>query len=338
MIVMNINLPMWGKALRVIPRVSKEQWQKLDPIARWLIASRSAVFIMTAFSVIIGGLLAVRSGHFDWPIFALCFFGLIFAHGTNNLLNDYVDYTRGVDKDNYYRTKYGPQPLQAGLWSAKHHLAVTGITGLLAAACGFGIIAITADPTIIWLTLAGAFFVLFYTWPLKYFGLGEPAVVLTWGPLIIGGTYTALTGEWSWPVAAIGAVYALGPTTVLFGKHTDKLQEDKPKKIHTLPVILGESLARKTIIALLWLIPILSVVLVVAGYVGPALLLVVLSIPKILEATRAFAKPRPTKEPKSFPEGVWPLYFSAMAFNTNKTTGSLFALGILIDTVLTRVF
>ena len=54
---MNLNISMWAKALRVIPRVSKKEWQELDPVAKWLIATRSAVFIMTAFSVLVGGLL-----------------------------------------------------------------------------------------------------------------------------------------------------------------------------------------------------------------------------------------------------------------------------------------
>ncbi len=33
--------------------------------------------------------------------------GLVLAHATNNLLNDVVDYVKGVDKGNYFRIKYG---------------------------------------------------------------------------------------------------------------------------------------------------------------------------------------------------------------------------------------
>ncbi|HAN69612.1 MAG TPA: prenyltransferase, partial [Halieaceae bacterium] len=76
------------------------------------------------------------------------------------------------------------------------------------------------------LFLAGAFFVLFYTWPLKYIGLGEPAVLLVWGPLMVGGTYYIVAGAWSNEVAWLSLVFALGPTTVLFGKHIDKLDAD----------------------------------------------------------------------------------------------------------------
>jgi hypothetical protein len=57
--------------------------------------------------------------------------GLVMAHGTNNLLNDLVDYQRGVDKDNYFRAQYGPQPLVTGLLSMKGLLTYAAVTGLI---------------------------------------------------------------------------------------------------------------------------------------------------------------------------------------------------------------
>ena len=45
---------------------------------------------------------------------------------------------------------------------------------------------------------------LFYTWPLKYIGLGEIAVLLVWGPLMIGGGYFVITGVWDWNVVLAG--------------------------------------------------------------------------------------------------------------------------------------
>src|SRR5680860_287221 len=114
-----MNIAMWGKALRIIPRVSKTEWVKLDLISKWLIATRSAVLIMTVFSAVIGGLLVISTGKFSILRFVLCVVGLVFAHATNNLVNDFTDYVRGVDKDNYFRTMYGPQPLEHGLWSKK---------------------------------------------------------------------------------------------------------------------------------------------------------------------------------------------------------------------------
>jgi 1,4-dihydroxy-2-naphthoate octaprenyltransferase len=108
---MAVNVSMWRKALRVIPRLSKEEWDVLDVISKWLISTRAAVFIMTEIAAGIGGILAYRNETFYWPYFLAAMIGLVFAHASNNLLNNYIDYKRGLDKDNYYRAQYGPQPL-----------------------------------------------------------------------------------------------------------------------------------------------------------------------------------------------------------------------------------
>src|SRR5688572_29619913 len=112
---MALNVGMWGRALAVIPRVSKEEWQDLDLVSRWLIATRSAVLVMTVMSAGIAGLLAYRAGRFDPWLWAALTIGLTFAHATNNLLNDFTDHVKGVDRDNYFRAQYGPQPLEHGL-------------------------------------------------------------------------------------------------------------------------------------------------------------------------------------------------------------------------------
>ncbi len=321
---------MWGKALRVIPRVSKAEWQELDPVAQWLIATRSAVFLMTVFSALVGGLLAAADHQFNIARLLLCVVGLVLAHATNNLANDYTDSIRGVDKDNYFRTMYGPQALENGLWSKAKMRAVIAGTGAAAALCGLILVAL-AGSSVLYLMLVGAFFVLFYTWPLKFIGLGEPSVILVWGTFMVGGTYLAMTGNWSWPVAAIGTVYAIGPTTVLFGKHTDKLTEDKKKHIHTLPVILGEARARLSVIAALILQPILVTVFVFTGILKWPMLIVLLGIPAIIKAVKVFSKVRPTTKPKDFPVEAWPTYLAGHAFRCNRVTGGLFVLGLILS-------
>jgi 1,4-dihydroxy-2-naphthoate octaprenyltransferase len=174
---------MWWKALRIIPRIDKEEWDRLDVIAKWLISTRAAVLVMTFLSAAIGGILALGDGTFDLLGWLMVTLGLCLAHATNNLLNDYTDYVRGVDEDNYYRAQYGPQPLVHGLMSKAQLLTYAAVTGLLAAAIG-GIL-VWQRGGLTWLLMAlGAFFVLFYTWPLKYVALGEIAVLIVWGPLM----------------------------------------------------------------------------------------------------------------------------------------------------------
>ena len=162
-------------------------------ISRWLIATRSAVLVMTFNASAIAGLLALRDGGFHMVPWLMVTVGLLFAHATNNLINDFTDHVKGVDKDNYFRSQYGPQPLEHGLMTRGQLMTYIAITGLIALAAGLYLVATRGEATLTLLAL-GAFFVLFYTWPLKYIGMGEVAVIIVWGPLMVGGGYYVITG------------------------------------------------------------------------------------------------------------------------------------------------
>jgi 1,4-dihydroxy-2-naphthoate octaprenyltransferase len=333
-----VRISMGGKALRIIPRVTKAEWDELDVVSRWLIITRSAVFVMTALSCAIGGMLAYRDGAFDPLLFAACLVGLVFAHATNNLLNDLIDHRKGIDEGNYYRAQYGPQPLEHGLMTVRQLFVYIAVSGLVATAAGLYLVSQTG-----WITLAlmaaGAVFVLFYTWPLKYIGMGEPSVVLVWGPLMVGGTYFVVTGgRWDWGVALVSLVYALGPTTVLFGKHIDKLTQDREKRVHTLPVIIGEAAARYSVIVFFVAQYVLIGALIGLGELGWPMAVTVLALPSLVTSARVFAKPRPTSEPEGLPPNVWPLYLSAAAFVYNRRFGALFLLGLIGEVVLSKVW
>lgn len=328
-----INIGMWFRALTIIPRVTAEEWRALDFVSRWLIASRAAVFVMTAYSAAVGGLLAAQDGAFrPWP-FVLCLTGLVFAHATNNLLNDITDWVQGVDRGNYFRTQYGPQPLEQGLLTLREALTIAVGTGLIALACAAWFVWV--DARVSWLVAWGAFFVLFYTWPLKHIGLGEPVVLVVWGPLMVGGAYLVTTGRWSTDAALVGFVYACGPTAVLFGKHTDKRAFDAAKGIRTLPVILGDLWSRRTTVALMWAQPVLATVLVAAGRLPWPVLAVWAAAPRLRAISQRFAVPRPDERPADFPAYAWPTYFAAFAFLANRTTGALL-LGGLVAGLLIR--
>jgi len=331
-----MNVSMWAKAINVIPRVSKEEWDALDVVSRWLIATRSAVLVMTFISAAIAGLLAARDGRFDLPLWLLVTVGLLFAHATNNLVNDITDHLKGVDKDNYFRTQYGPQPLEHGLMTRAQALTYTAVTGLVALAAGIILAGVRGEATLVLLAI-GVFFVLFYTWPLKYIGMGEVAVIVVWGPLMVGGGYYVITGAMSWPVILASLPVALAATTVLFGKHIDKLDGDAAKGIRTMPVLLGERTARHVTIAMLTLQYALVAALVLSGYCSWLLLAVLAALPLYVRALRAYAHPRPTAPPPQYPAGIWPLWFSAFAFAHTRRFGGLFLLGLVADVIARKL-
>lgn len=330
-----MNVAMWGRAVRVIPRVTAEDWKSLDIIARWLIATRSAVLVMTLISSSLAGLLALRDGAMQTSLWALVTAGLLFAHATNNLINDFTDHVKGVDKDNYFRTQYGPQPLEHGLMTRSEMMRYIGVTGAIALACGVALVVLRGQATLILLGI-GAFFVLFYTWPLKYLGLGEPAVIAVWGPLMVGGGYYVITGRVYTEVVLASLPFALASTTVLFGKHIDKLEADKAKGIRTMPVLLGHRLARYTTIGMLASQYLLVGYLAVIKYVSWPLIVVLAAGPMFVLALRVYTKPRPEAPPDNYPKGIWPLWYAAVAFAHTRRFGALYVLGLGVDVILRR--
>lgn len=328
-----IRPKMWWQAVTTMPTITAEQWQQLDIVARWLVATRASVLLMTASSASIGGLMAWADNRFDGWLFLLVLIGLSFAHATNNLLNDLSDSTLGIDKDNYYRNQYGVHLLESGLVTRNVFLRYLAFTGSIALLAGALLIWERSGITLS-LMAAGAFFVLFYTWPLKYIGLGEPSVLLVWGPLMIGGSYYVVAGEWSWPVTWLSIVYALGPTSVLFGKHIDKIDADAAKGVHSLPVILGETRARQWVIAMLITQYALVLILVAGTQLHWAMLVLILNLPALKKTVNSFQQNKPEQRPAEFPDNIWPLWYSAFAFNHTRKFSGLFLLGLILGIVL----
>ena len=328
-----MDVKMWIKALQIIPRISKQEWERLDVIARWLIATRAAALVVTFASALIAGLLAWRDGSINFLWWFLLLVGLYFAHGTNNLINDWVDARKGVDDDNYFRTQYGPQPVQQGLMTRRQTLTYIAVTGLIALSCGLFLV-IQRGGLSWWLLAIGMVFVLFYTWPFKWIGLGELSVLAVWGPLMVGGGYYVLTGDWSWMVVLASLPPALGTTMAIFGKHIDKLSADKAKGIHTLPVLLGDRVSRVAALGMMALQYLLVIYLVVIRYFSPALLISFLSLTTVPVVWKIFKAPKPVSEPAGYPPNVWPLYYVAAGFYFARRFALLYLLGVILDVVL----
>jgi len=193
---------------------------------------------------------------------------------------------------------------------------------------------VTVGLPAVYLLLAGLFFLLLYTFPLKYIGLGELAVLIVWGPLMIGGGYFVITETWDWNVLIAGLPYALGVTGVIFGKHIDKIEDDREKKIHTLPVVIGERASRVILVTMTILQYALIVFLVITRFFTPAMLVVLVAIPLSVKVFKVYGHRRPEGPPSDYPQDAWPLWFVGHAFIHNRRFGGLFLLGLIVDTVL----
>jgi 1,4-dihydroxy-2-naphthoate polyprenyltransferase len=316
----------------------------LDTVGKWLVMTRAAVFPMTLWSGTIGALLAVEQSRLvpglaiDWLGVVLAVIGIVLAHAANNLINDYFDQSQGIDSEGYVRALYAPHPVLSG-WITRTGLrnailALTAIDGVIMIALALR----SPQPVLlVGFALAGLFLSVFYVAPpfsLKRRGLGELDVFLTWGPLMIGGTYLVATGTIPVWVLVFSMPYALLVTSVLFGKHIDKIVPDTALGIRTLPVILGEPLARRTgQLLMIAFYPLLAGA-VLAGWVGPWVLLAVVAIPELIRALRFFNKPKPDAPPAWYPARGWPLWFVGFAFRHVRLAGFLMTLGLVLNVLV----
>jgi 1,4-dihydroxy-2-naphthoate polyprenyltransferase len=326
----------------ILETANPPEARPLDELGKWLVITRAAVFPMTIWSGLVGVLLAAAAAastaglSVDYPAAALAVVGLVLAHAANNMINDYFDTSGGVDTPGYVRALYAPHPILSG-WVTRSSLRNAILLLTLVGGVIMLVLAAVAGPLVIVFALAGLFVSVFYVAPplrLKHHGLGEPGVFLVWGPLMIGGTYLVATGEVPPWVLVFSVPYALLVTSVLFGKHIDKIVPDSAMGIRTLPVILGEQRARRTNQVLMIAFYPLVALAVLAGWVGPWVLLVALAVPRLISVLRIYEAPKPDEPPSWYPRRGWPLWFVAFAFLHTRRAGGLLTVGLLLNVLV----
>jgi 1,4-dihydroxy-2-naphthoate octaprenyltransferase len=330
----------------VAPRRLLRNWQRalstgnpppgrIDPVSRWLVLTRASVLPMTLTVAAIAGLLAAFADeHVRWWLFALAAAGLVLAHVANNLMNDLFDLEVGADSETYPRALYAPHPVLSGMITRRGLLTAVLVVNVVDLAILIVLGGARGWPVVAF-ALAGFLLSVAYTAPplrLKKHGLGEPTVLVVWGPLMVGGTYYAATGHLPVEVVVASLPYALLCTAVLMGKHIDKIPWDARDGTHTLPVILGERAARILTQAMMVSFYVLVALLVGLGTLPIAALLVLFALPKLVTIWAPFSRPKPAEPPEGFP--IWPLWYAALAFVHTRRAGGLLVLGLIVGVIL----
>lgn len=311
--------------------MSAAEWCATGWLARWLIVSRAPVLVMTFCSAALGGLVAAAADGASLGNWLACTAGLLLAHAANNQLNDLTDVARGIDTTDSPRARYGVHVLAHELVTRAVLTRTFLLTAGSALAVGVWLVAHVGAGVLVPLGL-GAFFLLAYTHPLKRIGAGEVAVLIVWGPLMTAGTCYVTSGGAIWMDAAwIGAVYALAPTAVIFGKHIDKAEFDEAKGVRTLPVRLGAKRARTWVIALVAMQCAGVAGLIAFGVAPWTLVLAVFSWPDARRLVTVCRADLPRVRPAAFPEAVWPLWYAPHAFVYARHVGVLFLAGLALD-------
>lgn len=287
---------------------------------------------ITLFSAVIGGLLSSIFGSFNLDLFLINTAGLLLAHASSNVINDFWDYKNKVDSPDYFRNVYGVHPVFA--LGERKAILLGLVLAFLAFLCGFYLF-LQRGMWVLILALLGFIALFSYSGPpfrFKYIGLGELIVFLVWGPIMICGSFFVITGSFDFKAFLASVPYGITSSLVLFGKHLDKIDQDKEKGARTLPVILGEQKTKK-LCKILVLVPYLFVIVIAFLTREYPILLSFISFPRALLMFKGLDEPKPSRveeSPDFYPKEFWPMWYvgGAFIFNADFSLSYILALSL----------
>jgi len=246
----------------------------------------------TIVPVVLGIAIAARQGSFDLLTALLTVVGAAFVQLGLNVANDVFDSTLGADDANVTPTQFsgGSRVIQYGLVSFRQMAGLATTFYVLAGVIGLALLGLRGSTALLVIGVAGFIVSIGYTAPpLKfvYRGLGEIAVAVGFGPLMLLGGYVVQTrGALSWEPFVASLPVALLVMLILYVNEIPDRRGDARVGKRTLPVRLSKPTViagyRGSVIAAYAIV----VGGVVAGFLPIPTLLALLTIPLALRVSR----------------------------------------------------
>ncbi|TLZ73675.1 MAG: prenyltransferase [Methanobacteriota archaeon] len=251
----------------------------------WFRATQPHSFVASLVGVALGTAVAWNSTRmFDLVAFLLAAIGVVCLHAATNMSNDSIDFKRGVDDLPAHLVSPftgGARVLPDAAVSFEAHRRVW--IGFFAAAALIGIVLALLRPNG-WILLVlggiGGAIGVFYTLPpfaLQYHGVGEIAVAIIFGPLVVLGSYAVQTGAVGWepllasiPLGLLVAAFLLvnempeHETDPRGGKRTIPARIGLEKSVTLYEVLVATALIFLVATSLLRLVPWVAVIGLVA--------------------------------------------------------------------------
>jgi 1,4-dihydroxy-2-naphthoate polyprenyltransferase len=238
---------------RYLAALSEEKGRRIRPRLSpfWLAlrTTRLPFLSATAVPVLLGIAVAASDGAFTWWTALLTVLGGSLAHLAINVTNDVFDTLSGADEANANPTQFS-----GGSRVAVYDLvSVRGLAllaaGLFAAAGAIGLllVAVTGSLTLLWIGLAGVAVGIAYTAPplkLVYRGLGEIAVALGFGPIMLLGSYVVQTGRLALEPFVLSLVPGILISLILFVNEIPDRRSDAQAGKRTLPTRFSPEVIR----------------------------------------------------------------------------------------------
>jgi len=285
-----------GQSRRYFDALSAERGTPVKPRLSfgWLAlrTTRLPFLSATIVPVVLGIAIAARQGFFDPLTAVLTVIGAACVQLGLNVANDVFDAAQGADDANVTPTKYsgGSRVIQYGLVSFRQMAGLATVFYVAAGAIGLILLALRGSPALLAIGIVGFIVSIGYTAPpLKfvYRGLGEIAVAIGFGPLMLLGAYVVQSrGALSWEPFVASLPIALLVALILYVNEIPDRRGDARAGKRTLPVRLG----KPAVIAGYRLAAVAAYAILVGGVVAGLLpvtaLLALLTIPLALQVSR----------------------------------------------------
>ena len=259
-------------------------------IKKYVIATRPWSFTMSLISVSVGTLLAAEEGSVSWAWFAITAVGITLFHATANLINDYFDTLYGIDQEDSPTAKYRPQPILSGMLTPRQVLGEAVILLVLTVAIGLTV-GIVRSWHVLWIGIIGLFTSICYTAgpvKFKYRALGEFAVFMMWGPLMIEGAYAVQRQTLSMKALYISIPFGVLVALVLFANNMRDIAYDSRHKMKTVSIMLGSRKSYTLFAGLIVLAYAYVLGMIIMGIMSLWGLLIFLSLPKAVSLLKTF--------------------------------------------------
>ncbi len=238
---------------RYLAALSKEKGRtirpKLSPFWLVLRTTRLPFLTATAVPVLLGIAVAATDGAFTWWTALLTLIGGSFAHLGINVTNDIFDTLSGADDANTTPTQFsgGSRVAVYDLVSIRGLVWVALALFGAAAAIGLLLVAITGSMPLLWIGVAGILVGVAYTAPplkLVYRGLGEIAVAIGFGPIMLMGAYVVQTGRLAIEPMVLSLVPGILIALILFVNEIPDRRSDAEAGKRTLPTRFSPDVIR----------------------------------------------------------------------------------------------
>jgi 1,4-dihydroxy-2-naphthoate octaprenyltransferase len=246
----------------------------------------------TIIPVLLGILIAASHGSFDLVAVLLTVIGACFVQLGLNVANDVFDTVQGADDANVTPTQFsgGSRVIQYGLVSLRQMATLATVFYLAAGAIGLVLLATHGSTALLVIGIVGFIVSLGYTAPpLKfvYRGLGELAVAIGFGPLMLLGAYVVQTGgALSWEPFVASIPVALLVALILYVNEIPDRRGDARAGKRTLPVRFAPAtvvLGYRAAVIAAYVVLVAGVAL---GILPVPALLMLLTIPLAIQVSR----------------------------------------------------